>query len=59
MTGNLQHLDPTTLLIGENVRDNAALDEQFLASVREHGVLLSTARSTRIDAGEGCHGHCG
>ena len=26
MTGTLEHLDPATLLIGENVRDNAALD---------------------------------
>lgn len=38
-TGTLEHLDPNALLIGENVRDNAALDAQFLASVREHGVL--------------------
>ena len=39
MTGTLQHLDPTTLLIGDNVRDDAARDKPFLASVREHGVL--------------------
>jgi ParB family chromosome partitioning protein len=39
MTGTLEHLHPTTLLIGENVRDNVALDPQFVASVREHGVL--------------------
>jgi len=39
MTGTLQHLDPTTLLIGNNVRDDAALDKPFLASVREHDVL--------------------
>jgi hypothetical protein len=39
ITGTLEHLHPTTLLIGENVRDNAALDPQFVASVREHGVL--------------------
>jgi ParB family transcriptional regulator, chromosome partitioning protein len=39
MTGTLQHLDPTTVLIGVNVRDDAAMDDQFIASVREHGVL--------------------
>jgi len=39
MTGTLQHLDPTTLLIGDNVRDDAALDKPFLASVCEHDVL--------------------
>ena len=39
MTGTLEHLDPTTVLIGENVRDNVGLDPQFIASVREHGVL--------------------
>jgi ParB family chromosome partitioning protein len=33
MTGTLEHLHPTTLLIGENVRDNVALDPQFVASV--------------------------
>jgi hypothetical protein len=33
MTGTLGHLHPTTLLIGEDVRDNVALDPQFVASV--------------------------
>jgi ParB family chromosome partitioning protein len=52
MTGTLQHLDPTTLLIGDNVRDDAALDKPFLASVREHDVLqpitaVPTARGHR------------
>ena len=52
MTGTLQHLDPTTLLIGNNVRDDAALDKPFLASVREHDVLqpitaVPTARGHR------------
>jgi ParB family chromosome partitioning protein len=27
------------VLIGENVRDSAALNSQFIARVREHGVL--------------------
>jgi hypothetical protein len=30
MTGTLEHLDPTTVLIGENVRDNVSLDPQFV-----------------------------
>jgi ParB family chromosome partitioning protein len=50
MTGTLQHLDPTILLIGENVRDNAALDSQFVASVREHGVLQPIT-AVRTDTG--------
>jgi ParB family chromosome partitioning protein len=39
MTGTLEHLHPTGLQIADNVRDDAALDAQFLASVRQHGVL--------------------
>jgi ParB family chromosome partitioning protein len=50
MTGTLQHLDPTTVLIGENVRDNATLDPQFVASVREHGVLQPIT-AVRTDTG--------
>jgi ParB family chromosome partitioning protein len=50
MTGTLQHLDPTILLIGENVRDNAALDSHFVASVREHGVLQPIT-AIRTDTG--------
>ena len=37
--GTLEHLDPHTVRVGENVRDDAALDEPFVASVAEHGVL--------------------
>jgi len=37
--GTLEHLDPATLEIGENVRDEAILDKSFLASIAEHGVL--------------------
>jgi ParB family chromosome partitioning protein len=36
---NLEHLDPTTVLIGENVRDTVVLDPQFVASIAQHGVL--------------------
>ena len=32
-------VDPTTLIIGDNVRAAAHLDRQFLASLREHGVM--------------------
>lgn len=37
--GTLEHLDPATLEIGENVRDEAILDKSFLASIAENGVL--------------------
>ena len=42
--------NPTALLIGENVHDNAALDSQFLASVREH-VVLQPITAIRADVG--------
>src|SRR4051794_25870243 len=41
---------PTTVLIGENVRDNAALDAQFIASVSEDAVL-QLIMAVRTDAG--------
>ena len=56
MTGAVEHLDPTTLHVGENLRDNAALDSQFVASVREHGVLQpinATRTDTRIEVRDG------
>jgi ParB family chromosome partitioning protein len=37
--GTLEHVDPHVLVIGDNVRDDAALDAAFVASIREHGVL--------------------
>jgi ParB family chromosome partitioning protein len=37
--GTLEHVDPHTLIVGDNVRDDAALDDPFVARVREHGVL--------------------
>lgn len=40
VTSELVHLDPSTLLIAGNIRRKAELDEDFLASVREHGVLI-------------------
>jgi ParB-like chromosome segregation protein Spo0J len=50
MSGNLEHLDPTSVLIGDNVRDAAALDAQFVASITEHGVLQPVT-AVRTDAG--------
>jgi ParB family chromosome partitioning protein len=38
--GSLEHLDPNTVQIGENVRDAVDLSKEFLASLREHGVLV-------------------
>ena len=50
MSGTLEHLDPTTLVIGDNVRDIAGLDPQFLASIAEHGVLQPVT-AVRTDDG--------
>src|SRR5262249_4514500 len=46
----LEHVDPHTLVDGDNVRDDAALDAAFVASVREHGVLQPIT-AIRTDAG--------
>lgn len=49
--GELVHLDPHRLVIGDNVRDAADLNKSFLASLHEHGVLVPiTAR--RLDDGQ-------
>lgn len=39
-TGTLEHIDPNTLTVDTNVRDDAALDAEFIASIKEHGVLV-------------------
>jgi len=36
----VEDLDPATLLVDINVRHDARLDADFLASIREHGVLI-------------------
>ena len=36
--GQLQHLPPQTLIIGDNVRTDAKIDADFLASIRQLGV---------------------
>lgn len=38
-TGTLVHLDPSTLVIGANVRLDPKTDEAFVESIRLHGVL--------------------
>ncbi len=43
-------MDPTTLIIGDNVRAEARLDRQFLASIREFGVM-DPIHVTRADDG--------
>lgn len=41
--GVIEHIDPHSLVLDSNVRDEAALGAQFVASVREHGVLTPIA----------------
>lgn len=41
--GTLEHLDPHSLTLELNVRDSADLDAQFVASIKEHGVLIPLA----------------
>lgn len=41
--GTLEHLDPHSLTLELNVRDTADLDAQFVASIKEHGVLIPLA----------------
>jgi hypothetical protein len=55
MTGTLEHLDPATLLVGDNVRDDAVLDNQFLASVRHirRPAVLNT-HCTRLERRRRC-----
>ncbi|MUK02227.1 hypothetical protein GM708_10000 [Vibrio cholerae] len=38
-TAVLEHLDPTQLTIDANVRADVRLDPEFLASIKQHGVL--------------------
>ncbi|KUI34195.1 ParB N-terminal domain-containing protein [Mycobacterium sp. GA-2829] len=55
--GTLEHLDPQTVTLEDNVRDAAALDADFLASITEHGVLqpvtaVRTGEEVRIRDGQ-------
>jgi ParB family transcriptional regulator, chromosome partitioning protein len=38
-TGTIEHVDPTTVIVEANVRTTAPLNKEFLASIRENGVL--------------------
>jgi ParB family chromosome partitioning protein len=42
-TGTIEHIDPHTLIVDTNVRDDAYVDAQFVASIKEHGVLVPIA----------------
>jgi ParB family chromosome partitioning protein len=57
MSGILEHLDPTTVLvIGDNVRDNVRLEPQFVASITGQGVLqpVTAARTPDgVEIGDG------
>lgn len=41
--GTFEHLDPHTLVVDTNVRDVADLDVEFVANIKEHGVLIPIA----------------
>lgn len=47
--GTLEHLDPHSLTLEPNVRDVADLDAQFVASIKEHGVLTPIAAVRSLD----------
>lgn len=49
--GGIEHVDPHALVLDVNVRDDAALDAQFVASIKEHGVLIPIA-AIRGDDGQ-------
>lgn len=50
-TGTLEHIDPHTLVLEPNVRDDAGLNAEFLASIKEHGVLMPIAAVRDSDGG--------
>jgi ParB family chromosome partitioning protein len=58
LLGTLEHLNPADLVLDNNVRDDAAVDADFLASVKEHGVLTPIAAlrdddgTVRVRAGQ-------
>lgn len=49
-SAELRHLDPATLHIDANVRADVALDKDFLASVRDYGVLVPIVAVETADA---------
>ncbi|HEX8081450.1 MAG TPA: ParB N-terminal domain-containing protein [Jatrophihabitans sp.] len=53
----LVHLDPRTLLITDNIRRKGDLTDEFVASIRQHGVLvpivaLSTSQGAQVRYGQ-------
>lgn len=51
--GTLEHVDPNTLHVMANVRDEAVITVEFQASIKEHGVLIPIM-ATRDFAGRLC-----
>lgn len=49
--GTLEHLDPHTLVVDANVRNVADLKAEFIASIKEHGVLMPIV-AVRADDGQ-------
>jgi len=51
--GQLRHLDPRTLEIGDNVREYPNLTKTFLSSIAAHGVLVPLTALERRRRGRG------
>lgn len=49
--GSLEHMDPHTLIVETNVRTVAPLDDGFVASIRENGVLTPILAWPDADGG--------
>ena len=47
--GELSHIDPNSLEVGDNVREFANLNKPFLDSIAEHGVLSPITAIRRHD----------
>ena len=48
-TPTLEMLDPATLTVDINVRKDAALTKEFVASIKEHGVLVPVVAHRKDD----------
>jgi ParB family transcriptional regulator, chromosome partitioning protein len=49
--GTLEHINPAELVLDTNVRDEADIDAEFVASIQEHGVLVPIV-ATRGEDGQ-------
>lgn len=47
--GTLEYLDPHVLVVDANVREEADIDAEFVASIKEHGVLMPIAAVRAAD----------